>query len=78
VSADKWVGRLINETRIYFLKGIKMNTKKREDLMNEKINPQAEELADLPVADEQARQAKGGQIDSSDVEYKYVPVRRSY
>jgi hypothetical protein len=55
-----------------------MNTKKREDLMNEEINPQSEELADLPVADEQARQAKGGQIDSSDVEYKYVPVRRSY
>ncbi len=38
-----------------------MNTEKREDLMNEKINPQAEELADLPVTDEQARQAKGGQ-----------------
>ena len=55
-----------------------MNTKKREDLMNEKINPQAEELADLPVANEQAEQAKGGQIDSSDAEYKYVPVRRSY
>lgn len=53
-----------------------MNTEKKEDLLNEKINSQAEEIADLPVADEQARQAKGGQVDSSDVEYKYVTVRR--
>ena len=53
-----------------------MNTEKKEDLLNEKINSQAEELADLSVTDEQARQAKGGQIDSSDVEYKYIPIRR--
>jgi len=53
-----------------------MKTEKQENLMSNKINPQAEELADLPVTDEQARQAKGGQIDSSDVEYKYIPVRR--
>jgi hypothetical protein len=52
-----------------------MKTEKQENLMSDKINPQAEELGDLPVNDDQARQAKGGQIDS-DVEYKYVPVRR--
>ncbi len=53
-----------------------MNTRRKEDLLKEQINPQAEELGDLAVTDEQARQAKGGQISSSDVEYKYVPVRR--
>jgi hypothetical protein len=52
---------LITETRIYFLKGVKMNTKKSEELLKEKINPQAEELADLTVTDEQAQQSKGGQ-----------------
>ena len=50
-----------------------MKTEKQESLM---INPQAEELADLPVTDEQARQAKGGQISPSDPEYKYIPIRR--
>ena len=53
-----------------------MNTKKREELLKEKINPQAEELADLTVTDEQAQQAKGGQISPSDSEYKYIPIRR--
>lgn len=53
-----------------------MKTEKQENLMKENINPQAEELNDLPVTDEQARQAKGGSINSSDVEYKYVPIRR--
>lgn len=42
----------------------------------EVINTQNEEIIDLPVTDEQAGQAKGGSIDSTDVEYKYVPVRR--
>ena len=55
-----------------------MKTEKQENHKGEKSNPKAEELVDLPVIDEQAQQAKGGQIDSSDVEYKYVPVRRSY
>ena len=50
-----------------------MKTEKQESLM---INLQAEELADLPVTDEQARQAKGGQISPSDSEYKYIPIRR--
>jgi hypothetical protein len=50
-----------------------MKTEKQENLMT---NPQAEELGDLPVTDEQARQAKGGQITPSDSEYKYIPIRR--
>ena len=50
-----------------------MKTEKQENLM---INPQAEELADLPATDEQAQQAKGGQISPSDSEYKYIPIRR--
>ena len=50
-----------------------MKTEKQESLM---INPQAEGLADLPVTDEQARQAKGGQISPSDSDYKYIPIRR--
>lgn len=50
-----------------------MKTEKQENLT---INPQAEELADLPVTDEQARQAKGGELGSTDPEYKYVSIRR--
>lgn len=37
-----------------------MNTEKKEDL-SEKINPQAEEIADLSVTDEQGELARGGQ-----------------
>ena len=33
-------------------------------------------MPDLPVTDEKARQAKGGQIDSCDPEFRYVSVRR--
>ena len=50
-----------------------MKTEKQESLM---INPQAEELPDLPVTDEQAQKAKGGEISPSDSEYKYIPIRR--
>ena len=46
-----------------------MKTDKQENLV-------AEEISDLTVTDEQAEQAKGGSINSSDVEYRYVPVRR--
>lgn len=35
-----------------------MKTEKQENLT---INQQAEEIADLPVTDEQAQQAKGGE-----------------
>ena len=38
-----------------------MNTKKSEELLKEKIKPEAEELADLTVTDKQAQQAKGGE-----------------
>ena len=37
-----------------------MKKEKQENLMNRKINPETEELADLHVTDEQAQQAKGG------------------
>ena len=51
-----------------------MHTKKREDLLNEKINPQVEEIADLLVTDEQARQSKGGSvsINFTKIENKYI------
>ena len=49
-----------------------MKTEKQENPM---INPQAEELTDLPVTDEQARQSKGGSlaINFTKIEYKYTP-----
>jgi hypothetical protein len=37
-----------------------MKTEKEESLMNDRSHPRAEELADLPVTDEQAQLAKGG------------------
>lgn len=46
---------------MYLLKGgVNMNTEKKEDLMKENTNAQVEEIADLTVTDEQARQAIGG------------------
>jgi subtilisin family serine protease len=42
------------------LKELKMKAANKESLMNGKINPQAEELADLPVTVEQGQHAKGG------------------
>jgi hypothetical protein len=44
-----------------------MKTEEKENLMNEQINPQAEEMADLAVTDEQAQQAKGGAILTHEV-----------
>lgn len=44
-----------------------MKAEKKENLINEKINPQANELADLAVTDEQAQQAKGGAILTHEV-----------
>ena len=38
-----------------------MKTEKQENLM---INPQAEELGDLPVTDEQARLTTGGRVNN--------------
>jgi len=37
-----------------------MKAEKQENLMSNKISPRVEELADLPVTDEQSHQAKGG------------------
>lgn len=37
-----------------------MKDRKKENATNDDINLQAEALTDLPVADEQAEQAKGG------------------
>ena len=37
-----------------------MSQRKSKKAANEKIDPQAEALADLPVSDEQAEETKGG------------------
>jgi hypothetical protein len=42
---------------------IKMKTENSERLIDEKTDSSGETLADLPVTDEQARQAKGGGDD---------------
>ncbi|HSE98737.1 MAG TPA: hypothetical protein VLD57_10785 [Blastocatellia bacterium] len=61
-----------------------MSTEKKENLMNEKINPRADGLADLPVADEQAQQAKGGgdvvpttsfSLNFGAIKYEYKPQK---
>jgi hypothetical protein len=43
-----------------------MNVKAQPKIKNDEINLQSETLADLPVTDEQAQQAKGG-ADSTTV-----------
>jgi hypothetical protein len=51
-----------------------MKTEKKETLTNDKLNMQVEEIADLPVADEQADQAKGGPtINFTKIEFTYQP-----
>jgi len=61
-----------------------MKAEQKENLMNEKINPQAEELADLPVTAEQAEQAKGGgdvvpimqfSLNYAKIEVEYKPQK---
>ena len=54
-----------------------MNTEEPEKVINEKINPLAEQLADLPVSDEQANQAKGGPLNYVKIEYDYRPQKES-
>jgi hypothetical protein len=63
-------------------KEIKMKTEKQENPINDKIHPQAGALADLPVTDEQAQDAKGGpgdrpmeslSINFTKISYKYTP-----
>ena len=59
-----------------------MNTEKKETLSIENTNPQAQELADLFVTDEQAKQAIGGSgdrptesisINFTKIDYTYTP-----
>ena len=61
-----------------------MSTEKKENLINQKLNQQAEELADLPVADEQSQQAKGGgdvvpttsfSLNFGAINYEYKPQK---
>ena len=55
-----------------------MKTEKQENMINEKINPQAEELADLAVTDEQAEQAKGGIVPTDQVAVNFAKVEFEY
>lgn len=54
-----------------------MKTEEPGKVINEKINPPAEELADLSVTDEQANQAKGGPLNYGKIEYAYKPQKES-
>ena len=55
-----------------------MKTEKQENMINEKINPQAEELADLPVSDEQSQQAKGGIVPTDSFSLNFAAVKFDY
>lgn len=55
-----------------------MKAEKKENLMNEKINPQAEELADLPVTAEQAQEAKGGVVPTDQVSVNFTTIKFAY
>ena len=49
-----------------------MKTEKQEKLISNKSQLQAQALADLPVADEQARQAKGG--DTFSINFAHIKL----
>ena len=49
-----------------------MKTKERTSQSTETINPQYEELADLPATDEQAQLAKGGPMNYAKIEFEYI------
>ena len=54
-----------------------MKTEKKENLTNDKLNPQAEGLADLAVTDEQAEHAKGGTtINFTKIQYRQMEYDR--
>ena len=55
-----------------------MKAEKKENLMNEKINPQAEKLADLAVTDEQAQEAKGGVVPTDQVSINFTKIKFEY
>ena len=48
-----------------------MKTKERTNQSTETINPQHEELADLPATDEQAQLAKGGPMNYAKIQFEY-------
>lgn len=49
-------------------------TKENENTVDEKSSLPNEQLTDLPVLDEQAKQAKGGPtLNFTKIEYKYTP-----
>jgi len=51
-----------------------MKTEKKEILTNAKLNPQAEEKADLSVTDEQAEHAKGGPMTLNFEKISYTQI----
>ena len=52
-----------------------MKTEKNENLRNDKVSKRAEDLADLPITDEQAEQAKGG-TDQLSVNFTKIQYRQ--
>jgi hypothetical protein len=59
---------------------IKMKTEKQDNVINDNDLSRAETLADLPVTDEQARDAKGGGDDmpTEEVSFSFGQVRSQY
>ena len=58
-----------------------MKTEKEDNVINDKDLSRAETLADLPVTDEQARDAKGGGGDdmpTESVSYSFAQIRPQY
>ncbi len=57
-----------------------MKTEKEDNVINDKDLSRAETLADLPVTDEQARNAKGGGDDmpTESVSYSFAQIRPQY
>ena len=58
-----------------------MKTEKQDNVINDKDLSRAETLADLPVTDEQARNAKGGGGDDAPTEsvsYSFGQIRVPY
>jgi len=57
-----------------------MKTEKQDNVINDKDISRAETLADLPVTDEQARDAKGGGDDmpTESVSYSFAQIRPQY
>jgi type VI protein secretion system component Hcp len=55
-----------------------MKTEKQEKVINDKSDSRAEALADLPVTETQARQAKGGDtfsLNFTKIKFDYKPQK---